>query len=333
MTHTPSHSTNELDRYLEAATRQNTRRSYEAAVRHFEVEFGGFLPATADTIARYLVAYAGRLAVNTLKQRLAGLAGWHNDFGFADPTRAPLVRKTLKGIQAIHGVKEKQAEPLQLTQLARLWELSDESLAQAVGPARLGPLRDRALVTLGFWRGFRGDELTRLQVEHVRIVPSKGMTLFLPRTKGDRQNEGTTFKVPALSRWCPVEATQTWIKEAELSAGPLFRGVDRWGHVSAEPLHPNSLIGLLRRAFAKAGLERTENYSGHSLRRGFASWADSNGWSVKALMEYVGWKDIHSAMRYLEGADGFGQARIEASLKTLPSPVANDQASTDAGSS
>ena len=39
-----------LEQYLQAATRKNTRRSYEAAVRHFEVEWGGFLPATADAI-------------------------------------------------------------------------------------------------------------------------------------------------------------------------------------------------------------------------------------------------------------------------------------------
>lgn len=41
-----------VDTYLQAATRSNTRRSYEGAVRHFEVEWGGFLPATTDTVAR-----------------------------------------------------------------------------------------------------------------------------------------------------------------------------------------------------------------------------------------------------------------------------------------
>ena len=57
-----------VDRYLEAATRANTRRSYESATRHFEVEWGGHLPATADSVARYLADYAGKLVVNTLKQ-------------------------------------------------------------------------------------------------------------------------------------------------------------------------------------------------------------------------------------------------------------------------
>ncbi len=66
-----------LDRYLEAATRENTQRSYASALRHFEVEWGGHLPATPDSVARYLADQAPKAAINTLKQRLAALAHWH----------------------------------------------------------------------------------------------------------------------------------------------------------------------------------------------------------------------------------------------------------------
>ena len=313
-----------VDRYLDAATRESTRRSYASAVRHFEVEWGGHLPATPDSVARYLADYAGQLAINTLKQRLAALAQWHTEQGFVDPTRSPLVRKVLKGIQTLHPAQERRAEPLQLTQLARVmgWLQTAAETAHGRGDtaAQLRHLRDCALVSLGFWRGFRGDELIRLQVEHVRIVPGQGMTCFLPRTKGDRQSEGRTFKVPALSRCCPVMATVEWIDAASLTEGPLFRPVDQWRNIPAEPLHANSLIRLLRRIFASAGLPTPDAYSGHSLRRGFAAWADANGWDVKALMEYVGWKDIKSAMRYLDGADPYARERIEAGL-ALPAPA------------
>ncbi|EPM80979.1 cointegrate resolution protein S, partial [Pseudomonas syringae pv. actinidiae ICMP 18804] len=37
---------NDVDRYIDAATRDSTRRSYRAAIEHFEVTWGGFLPAT-----------------------------------------------------------------------------------------------------------------------------------------------------------------------------------------------------------------------------------------------------------------------------------------------
>jgi len=310
-----------IDRYLAAATRANTRRSYASAIRHFEITWGGYLPATADSVARYLASYAGTLSINTLKQRLAALAQWHVEQGFTDPTDAPVVKQVLKGIQALHPAVEKRAEPLQLTQLATVVDWLDLAIDRAHdqndGAESLRFRRDRALILLGFWRGFRSDELIRLQVEHLQLVPGQGMTGFLPRTKGDRQHAGTTFRVPALSRWCPVTTTMDWIAAAQLTQGPLFRQVDHWGHVPERPLHANSIIRLLRRLFTQAGLFAPDAYSGHSLRRGFASWANTNGWDVKALMEYVGWKDVHSAMRYLDGNDPFAQARIERGLADI----------------
>lgn len=304
-----------IDTYLHAATRDNTRRSYQAAARHFEVEWGGFLPATADAIARYLVDHADSLAINTLRQRLAALAQWHIDQGFPDPTKAPVVRKVLRGIQALHPAREKQARPLQLDQLEQLEQWLDRSIAAAAvagdRPAHLRHTRNKALLLLGFWRGFRGDELTRLLIEHVDAAPGEGMICFLPQTKGDRSHRGTTFKAPALAKLCPVNAYMEWVALADLTEGAVFRGIDRWGHVSTESLHINSLVPLLRSLFADAGIAFAAQYSGHSLRRGFAQWATSNGWDIKTLMEYVGWKSMQSALRYVEGADPFVRHRIE----------------------
>ena len=72
----PSQAMKDVGRYLQAGTRENTRRSYQSAIDHFEVTWGGFLPATGDSVVRYLVDYADTLSVNTLKQRLAALAQW-----------------------------------------------------------------------------------------------------------------------------------------------------------------------------------------------------------------------------------------------------------------
>ncbi|SOU11890.1 integrase [Xanthomonas arboricola pv. fragariae] len=311
-----------MERYLEAATRQNTQRSYASALRHFEIEWGGHLPATPDSVARYLAEQAPLLAINTLKQRLAALAHWHCEHGFVDPTRAPLVRKVLKGIQTLHPRVEKQATPLQLGQLTQVVDWLDLSILANQGRSdqagALRAMRDRALVLLGFWRGFRGDELIRLQIEHLTIVPNEGMICFLPRSKGDRQSQGNTYKVPALSRLCPVTATSQWLQAGALTSGPVFRGVDQWGHLGEKALHPNSLIPLLRDLFTCAGLEAVAGYSSHSLRRGFAGWANDNGWDVKALMEYVGWRDVHSAMRYIQGRDPFARHKMEAGLQSPP---------------
>lgn len=110
---------NSVDDYLHAATRANTRRSYQAAVKHFEIG-----------------------------QRLAALAQWHIDQGFSDPTKAPVVKKILRGIQALHPTREKQARPLQLGQLEQVVTWQDVAIhtANATGDraAQLRHIRDKA---------------------------------------------------------------------------------------------------------------------------------------------------------------------------------------------
>ncbi len=309
---------NDLDKYIEAATRANTRQSYRAAIEHFEVTWGGLLPATADSVARYLADHAESLAVSTLRQRLAALAQWHNQQGFVDPTKMPIVRQTMRGIQTLHPAQVKRAKPFQLDQLDQVdrWLAAAIEHAQTTrnAAAELRHKRDRAFLLLGFWRGFRGDELTRLCVEHVEVAPGEGMICFLPRTKGDRQMKGGTFRAPALSRLCPVAAYLDWIATARLDSGAVFRSIDRWGNINDAPLHIDSLVPLLRGILHCAEVTAPELYSAHSLRRGFASWAAANGWDLKTLMEHVGWKNAQSAMRYIDSNDPFNQRRIEASL-------------------
>lgn len=314
-----------VDIYLQAADRENTQRSYASALRHFEVEWKGFLPATAEGIARYLADYAHSLSMNTLQQRLAALSRWHTEHGFPDPTKAPVVRQVLRGIRTLHPAQEKRAKPLQLDVLQRvdswLQRAGDAARAHGDRAAELRHARDRALMLLGFWRGFRSDELVRLHIEHVEVTPGEGLTCFVPRSKGDRNAEGRTFRCPALSRLCPVSAYESWLAASGLTDGPVFRAIDRWGSIAPEGLAAVSIIPLLRRLFAAAGLENVEDYSSHSLRRGFAGWANANGWDIKELMEYVGWRDMRSAIRYLEVSSEGLRERFERGLPAAAEEV------------
>ncbi|MFN7155128.1 MAG: site-specific integrase [Acidovorax sp.] len=315
-----------LAQYIEAAESDNTRRSYASAIRHFEVEWKGLLPSTADAIARYLADHAATLAINTLRQRLAALSRWHTDQGFPDPTKSALVRQVLKGIRAVHGAPEKRARPLELAVLQQVDQWLDTAISHAKqsgdSSAVLRHTRDRSLMLLGFWRGFRSDELVNLRVENVEVTPGQGMACYLGRSKGDRQHQGRVFSCPALTRLCPVTAFNAWVSLAGLTEGPVFRKIDRWGHVAEESLHVNSLIPLLRSLFVESGVESPEEYSSHSMRRGFAGWARASGWDIKELMEYVGWKDVKSAMRYLKASDSSLQARFEQGLAAL-APLAH----------
>jgi integrase len=81
---------------------------------------------------------------------------------------------------------------------------------------------------------------------------------------------------------------------------------------AAKPLEIAQLARI-RQMEMKSGVRHVgypDQYSSHSLRRGFGNWASSNGWDLKTLMEYVGWKNVHSAMRYVNGAAPFGRNGI-----------------------
>lgn len=295
------------ERYLQAAKRESTTRRYQQALSHYEVGWGGFLPASSDSIVRYLAENA-ELSISTLRGHLAALARWHQNHGYADPTKAPQVRDVLRGIQALHPRQVRQAEPLQLQELEQCVTALQLEEASPDLPVRLRAGRDRALLLLGFWRGFRSDDLCRLRIETNRLLPGEGLSLFLASSKTDREHQGRTVSVPALKRLCPVQAYEDWLALSQLQSGPVFCSIDRWGHLSTEPLHPYSVSRVLRRALTRGGVAG-ERYSGHSLRRGFATWATRNQWSPKDLMEYVGWRDVHTAMRYVDANEPFGDWR------------------------
>lgn len=173
-------------------------------------------------------------------------------------------------------------------------------------PAGCGPRRDTALILLGFWRGFRSDELCRLQAEHVQAVAGSGITLYLQRSKGDRDNLGKTFQTGIVA---PVPGAGLYRVAQRFGAGarPGLQGIDRWGNLGEAGRHSANRIPLLRQALERAGIP-AERHTSHSLRRGFATWAHHNGWDLKSLMNYVGWKDVKSAMRYVEATPFTGMS-------------------------
>ncbi|HEY4084118.1 MAG TPA: tyrosine-type recombinase/integrase [Burkholderiaceae bacterium] len=308
----------DIEDYLAAADRKNTVRSYSSAVRHFEVSWKGLLPATSESVARYLAEHAPTLRISTLRQRVAALARWHADHGFADPTRSPLVRKVLRGIRATHAAPQKRARPLGLDLLDSVsgWLLKAQAAAQRDGRTAelLRHNRDRSLLLLGFWRAFRADELASMRIEEVEAIRGHALVCRPGRTKTTGEDDERAFHCPALSRLCPVDAYLDWIELSGRTSGPVYPAIDQWGHISHNAMAPSALIPVLRRILKDAGVPEADSYSSHSLRRGFAGWARDAGWDLKDLMEHVGWRDIGSALRYLDAPKQGLKERFERGL-------------------
>lgn len=288
-----------MDDYIHAATRDNTRKTYRSAVEHFEVTFGGRLPTTPDVVCRYLTHFAATLAFNTLKTRLAALSQWHQSQGFVDPTKAPQVKKILKGVRALHPAPVKKARPLDMCVLHALDTHLLDTIKHDTPSNALRARRDRALIWVGFWRGFRSDELTRLRLENIHVRADNTLSLYLPQSKGDRQYHGKDYTLPRLIDFCPVDALTDWQQALNQTQGPVFRKIDRWGVVGQQPLNAGSVSTILQRRLVAAKIDNAMAFSSHSLRRGFAHWASDNQWDLNELMHYVGWQDPRTAMQYV----------------------------------
>ena len=103
---------------------------------------------------------------------------------------------------------------------------------------------------------------------------------------------------------------------AGIARGSVFRKVDRWGNLADDGINSSSLIPMLRRIFKQAGIP-ADIYSSHAMRRGFATWASSNGWDIKSLMSYVGWKDVKSTLRYVDAGASFVGLAVRAPTSEL----------------
>jgi site-specific recombinase XerD len=191
------------------------------------------------------------------------------------------------------------------------------AMVATTNSATVAGLRDRALLVLGFALGARRSELAALDGADVRET-AEGIQVLIRRSKTDRDSAGRTVAVPYGTHpdTCPVRVTRTWV--ALLAAhgrrsGPLFVRVDRHGTLGRAPSGRGSVDGrltgqavalIVKRAAEAAGLDPVAAWSGHSLRRGFATEAYRNGADRLRIARHGGWDDNSRALAgYVEEVD------------------------------
>ena len=254
------------------------------------------LPALPQTVALYLTDRAATLKTSSLARRLTTINRAHQAAGQPSPAtmQNAVVSEVWKGIKRKKGTAQHGKKPFLTLDLRRI-------IAEL--PQDLQGLRDRALLLAGFAGGFRRSELTALCVEDLEATPD-GLIVRLGRSKTDQEGQGRSVALPYGSdpQTCPVRALRAWLEQAGITAGPLFRAIDKHGLVNGHALHADSVAYLVKRAAGRAGLETTE-YAGHSLRAGLATQAAMNGASELAIMKQTGHRSLATVRKYIrEGA-------------------------------
>ena len=289
--------------YIHAATSDNTRLAYQTDIQHF-LKQGGVLPATTDGIESYLRQCAPHYNPRTLRRRLTALRQWHVLKGHPDPTQNPAIHKTLRGIARLHGRPKIQATALRLIDLDRIVAYLNEA------PERLLPIRNRALLLTGFFGAFRRSELVSLTWPQIQFV-TDGMVVTLPRSKTDPTGEGTRCIIPfGDDSRCPVRALITWRQGSGVVEGPIFRRISKTGTVSKRAISAPYLNRIIRQLVKVAGLPNPDQYSSHSLRRGFATEASRLGAPMPAIQRHGRWLCTKTVLEYIEAGREFSDSAV-----------------------
>ncbi len=296
--------------YIKAASSDNTRIAYRNDIHHFEISWGGKLPATSEAIVHYLQAYAEKLNARTLARRLIALKHWHTYQGFSDPTLHPAVQKTMTGIARIHGKPKEKAHPLSTDDLLKIVRYLHEENT-------LAAIRDNALLQIGFFGAFRRSELVQIQVEHLNWK-EEGIDILIPHSKTDQTHEGQYCAIPyGKGLLCPVTALKNWLELSGIKQGAVFREIKRGERLKENALSPISVNLILKKRAEGCMIPHAQKLSGHSLRRGLATSAAQAGANIATIMRQGRWKQVNTVMEYVDAKDRFSDNPALSILKNL----------------
>jgi integrase len=216
--------------------------------------------------------------------------------GLNAPTHDTIVVNTMKGIRRTNGTAAVQKAATLIGDIRAMIDMSDQG---TIG------LRDRALILLGFAGAFRRSELVGLDVIDCGFSKD-GLTVMLRRSKTDQEAVGRKVGIPYGSNpeTCPVRMLQTWIQEAGITAGPLFRALNRHGQVQPGRLSGIDVARVVKKLATRAGLDPAK-YAGHSLRAGHATAAAIAGASERSIMNQTGHRSVQMVRRYIRDGSLF----------------------------
>jgi integrase len=270
------------------------------------------LPVSGDTLTEYMsYLKAEDKSPATMDRALASITVAHAAADLPKPSTTG-ARRVLKGHER---ERKKSKDPRRRPRRAAAATPTVlRKMAAAIDTTTTIGRRDVALILLGFSLAARRSELRLLDWSDVTEV-EEGLAVEVWRPK---VNHTGPLGVPYGSNpaTCPVRALRAWrqclLEHDRHPAGPLFVRVDRHGRI-AHPMHRHGhpigdptgrvtgegIADVVARAATRAGLnapaqllpDLPPRWSGHSLRRGFATAAKQAGKDLIETGRHGGWTD------------------------------------------
>jgi len=290
---------------LQNSKANNTVRAYKSDFNDFELFCvqNGFksLPSEPKIVSLYLTHLSTKdVKMSTLKRRLVSIGVIHKLKGHYLDTKHPSIIENIMGIKRRKGSIQKGKKPLLINNLKMLINVIDEQKIEGIKK-----LRDRSIILIGFSGGFRRNELVSLDYQDLDFV-QEGLKINLRKSKTDQFGEGSIKALPYFknSQYCPVVSLRNWLDVAKINSGALFRRFSKGSRLTEKRLTDQTVALLIKEYLQLAGIDN-KNYSGHSLRSGFATSAAESGAEERSIMAMTGHKSTEMVRRYIKEANLF----------------------------
>ena len=290
---------------LEHSKAANTIRAYQSDFNDFRIfcSKNSFrsMPTDPKIVSLYLTQLSTNEAkMSTLKRRIVSIGVIHKLKGHYLDTKHPSIIENLMGIKRRKGSIQKGKKPLLINNLKEIVDAIDQQNKEEVKK-----LRDRAIILIGFSGGFRRNEIVSLDYEDLDFV-QEGLKINLRKSKTDQFGEGFVKGLPYFdnSQYCPVVSMQKWIEISKINTGALFRRFNKGSNLSENRLSDQTVALLIKEYLKLVGID-SKNYSGHSLRSGFATSAAESGAEERSIMAMTGHKSTEMVRRYIKDANLF----------------------------
>ncbi len=289
---------------LKLSKANNTLRAYKSDFK----DFGGFcakhgfdsLPTEPKIVALYLTNLSKTSKISTLRRRLVSISMVHKLKGHYLDTKHPIIIENLMGIKRLMGSFQKGKKPLLINHLKLIVDVINQQKIDEIKKAR-----DKSIILIGFGGGFRRTELISIDHEDLEFV-SEGLKITLRRSKTDQFGEAMIKGLPYFTNenYCPVINLKKWLELSNIKSGPIFRRFNKGSSLTSNRLTDQTVVLLIKSYLNLAGIENS-NYSGHSLRSGFATVAAESGADERSIMAMTGHKTTQMVRRYIKEANIF----------------------------
>ncbi|MDC1207415.1 site-specific integrase [Candidatus Pelagibacter ubique] len=290
---------------LQNSKANNTVRAYKSDFNDFGFfcAQNGFksLPSDPKIVSLYLTHLSTKdTKISTLKRRLVSIGVIHKLKGHYLDTKHPSIIENIMGIKRRKGSFQKAKKPILINSLKLIINAIDQQNKQEIKK-----FRDRSIILIGFSGGFRRNEIVSLNYDDLDFVP-EGLKINIKRSKTDQFGEGFIKALPYFdsSQYCPVISLKNWLDISKITSGPVFRRFLKGSKLSENRLTDQTVAILIKEYLNLAGIN-SKNYSGHSLRSGFATSAAESGVEERNIMAMTGHKSTEMVRRYIKEANLF----------------------------